>query len=222
MRVFVVNAYEDRKCKYDEERYELFDAVWWEDVEEDQVENYYLRYNAKTALRKKVVACSLSHKKLLQKIINEDLKQVVIIEDDAVIKDWKRLEQLKDVNEFVYIGGDITSPFLKDMKDFKEGGAKDELRDNFVKGINTIDPKTFRIGWTCSYYIPNAEVARMILSNIPNGTKERAIDNEYMALQKKGNITKFLYPAISVLHIEDAKKGFSFSNYKLYDDGSLY
>jgi len=221
MRVFVVNAYEDRKYKYDEERYELFDAVWWEDVEEDEIENYYLRYNAKMDLRKKVVACSMSHKKLLQKIINEDLKQVVIIEDDAVIKDWKRLEQLKDLSDFCYLGGYMSSPYLKDLKTF-EDNDKEEVRHNLIKGINTIDPKTFRIGQTCGYYIPNAEVARMILSNLPNGKKERAIDNEYMALQKKGNITKFLYPAIAVLHIEDAKKGFTFSNNKLYGNQSLY
>jgi GR25 family glycosyltransferase involved in LPS biosynthesis len=224
IRVFVVNAYENRKYKYDEERYELFDATWWSDVTEEQVERYHFRHNAKMEYRKKVVACSLSHKRLLQKIIDEDLKQVVIIEDDAVIENnqWKRLEELKDVNEFCYIGGDITSPLLKDMKKFKEGGEKEEVRHNLIKGINVIDPKLFKIGWTCGYYIPNAEVARMILSNIPNGKKERAIDNEYMALQKKGNITKFIYPAIATLFIKEAKEGFTFSNYKLVDDATLY
>jgi len=221
MKVFVINAYENRKCKYDE-RYHLFPAVWWNDLEDKDVEGYYLRHNAKMELRKKVVACSLSHKNLLQKIINEDLKEVVIIEDDAVIEDWNRLEELKDVNEFCYIGGDITSPFLKDMKEFKEGGGKDDLRDNLIKGINTIDPKVFKIGWTNGYYIPNAEVARMILSNLPHGKKERAIDNEYIALQKKGKINKFIYPAIATLFIKEAKEGFTFSNYKLVDDASLY
>ena len=220
MRVFVINAYENRKCKYDE-RYHLFPAVWWSDLEDKDVEGYYLRHNAKMELRKKVVACSLSHKNLLQKIINEDLKEVVIIEDDAVIEDWNRLEELKDVNEFCYIGGDITSPFLKDMKDFKSND-KEDLRHNLIKGINIIDPKIFRIGQTCGYYIPNADVARMILSNLPNGSKERAIDNEYMALQKKGNIRKFIYPAIATLFIKEAKEGFTYSNYKLYDCQILY
>tara|TARA_R100000734_G_C3319246_1_gene114764 strand:- start:829 stop:1491 length:663 start_codon:yes stop_codon:yes gene_type:complete len=220
MRVFVINAYENRKDKYDE-RYELFPAVWWADVTEEQVENYYLRYNAKIELRKKVVACSMSHKNLLQKIINEDLKEIVIIEDDALIEDWDRLEQLKDVNEFCYVGGYMSSPFLKDLKSFEEND-KEHVRHDLIKGINTIDPKIFRIGQTCGYYIPHAEVARMILSNLPNGKKERAIDNEYMALQKKGNITKFIYPAIATLFIKEAKEGFTFSNHKLYDDQTLY
>ena len=221
MKVFVINAYENRKEKYDK-RYQLYPAVWWQDVKDEELERYHFRHNAKIEYRKKVVACSLSHKRLLQKIINENLKDIIIIEDDAVIEQWDRLQELKDVNEFCYIGGDITSPLLKDMKEFKEGGAKDDVRHDLIKGINVIDPKLFKIGQTAAYYIPNSEVAQMILSNIPHGAKERAIDSEYIALQKKGKITKFLYPAIATLYLPEACEGFTYSNYKLYDDQTLY
>jgi len=221
MKVFVVNAYKDRKEKYDN-RYELYPAVWWENVTEEQVERYHFRHNAKMEYRKKVVACSLSHKNLLQKIINEDLKDIIIIEDDAVIDKWDRLEELENVNEFCYIGGDITSPFLKDMKKFKEDGEKENVRYCCQKGINVIDTDVFKIGQTCGYFIPNKEVAQMILSNIPNGKKERAIDNEYISLQKKGKIEKFIYPAIATLYLPDACQGFTYSTYKLYCDQWLY
>jgi GR25 family glycosyltransferase involved in LPS biosynthesis len=221
MKVFVVNAYEDRKEKYDE-RYELYPAVWWEDVKEEQVERYHFRYNAKMDLRKKVVACSLSHKNLLHKIIDEDLKKVVIIEDDALIDKWERLEELENVNEFCYIGGNIGSPFLKDNNTFTKGGEKENVRYCCQKGINVIDTDVFRIGHTCGYYIPNKEVAQMILSNIPHGKKERAIDVEYIALQKKGKIEKFIYPAISTLYLPDANKGFNYIKYKLYDNQLFY
>ena len=221
MKVFVINAYKDRREKYDE-RYTIFPAIWWEDVTEEQLERYHYRHNAKIPLRKKITACSLSHKRLIQKIIDEDLKEVVIIEDDAVINDFNRLEELKDLNEFCYIGGDVSSPLLKDMKKFINSGEKQEVRESFKKGLIDIDPKIFRIGWNCSYYIPNKEVAEMILSNIPNGKKELSIDGECMKLQKKGNIRKFIYPAIATLNINDAKKGFTFSNYKLYSDNSYY
>tara|TARA_R110000824_G_scaffold26121_2_gene90208 strand:- start:1144 stop:1815 length:672 start_codon:yes stop_codon:yes gene_type:complete len=223
MKVYVINAYEERKDKYHfDERYHLYPAIWWEDVSEEDVESLHFRHNAKEDYRKKVVACSLSHKGMLQKIIDEDLKQVVIIEDDAIIENWKRLEELKDITEFTYIGGDITSPLLKDMKEFKEGGRKEELRYCCQKGINVIDPKEFKIGHCCGYFIPDKTVAQMILSNIPHGKKERAIDNEYIALQKKGKISKFMYPAIATLYLPDAKKGFTYSTYKLYDDQFLY
>ncbi len=220
MRVFVVSAYEDRKYKYDEERYELFPATWWSDVTDEEVERYHFRHNARLEYRKKVVACSLSHKKLLQKIINEDLKKVVIIEDDAMIDKWNRLKELEDINEFCYIGGQINAPLMKDFKKFED--IKDSVRENFCKGINVIDPKEFRLAQTCGYYIPDASVAQMILSNIPHGVKERAIDTEYISLQKKGKITKFIYPAISTLFLKDAKEGFSYSTYKLYDCQILY
>lgn len=221
MRIFVVNAYADRKSKYDD-RYEVFDAVWWEDLNDEDIKDYYLRYNAKIELRKKVVACSLSHKKLLHKIIDEDLKNIVIIEDDAIISDFERLKELEDVKEFCYIGGDITSPLLKDMKDFKSNGIKENIRFCCQKGINKINPKEFKIGQTCGYFIPNAVVAQHILSNIPSNAKERAIDNEYMYLQRRGLINLFMYPAISVLNIEEAKRGFNYSTYKLYDNQEHY
>lgn len=221
MRVFVVNAYPERREKYDE-KYEIYDAVWWEDVTEEEVERYHFRYNAKMELRKKVVACSLSHKRLLQKIIDEDLKNIVIIEDDALIEDFDNLDQLENVNEFCYIGGDITSPFLKDMKKFKEEGEKENVRYCCEKGINKIDKDIFKIGQTCGYYIPNKQVSQMIISNIPHNKKERAIDNEYIHLQKKGKINLFVYPAIATLYLKDACNGFTYSNYKLYDDQSLY
>jgi len=222
MRVFVINAYEDRKEKYDEEKYEIFPAIHWTDVTEEQVAEYHFRHNARLEYRKKVVACSMSHQALLGKIINENLKDVFILEDDAIIEKWDRLKELEGFKEFCYIGGDITSPLLKDMKVFKEDGGKENVRYCCEKGINTIDPKKFKIGQTCGYYIPNKRVAQDILSNIPNNKKERAIDNEYIALQKKGKITKFIYPAIATLYLPDALKGFSYSTYKLYDDQILY
>ena len=220
MRVFVINAYEDRKEKYDEERYELFPAVWWEYVSEEQVAEYHVRHNAKMDYRKKVVACSESHKQLLQKIINEDLKDVFILEDDAIIHKWDRLKELQGCKEFCYIGGQINAPLMKDFKKFED--IKDSVRENFCKGINVIQPEEFRLAHACGYFIPNKRVAQDILSNIPTGKKCRVIDTEYIALQRKGKITKFIYPAIVTLYIPDAKKGFTYSTYKLYDDQWLY
>jgi GR25 family glycosyltransferase involved in LPS biosynthesis len=190
------------------------------DVKDEDVERYHFRHNARLEYRKKVVACSLSHKDLLQKIINEDLKDVFIIEDDAIIEKWDRLKELEGCKEFCYIGGQINAPLMKDFKKFED--IKDSVRDNFCKGINVIDPKEFRLAHTCGYFIPNRRVAQDILSNIPHGKKERAIDTEYIALQKKGKITKFVYPAIVTLYLPDANKGFTYSSHKLLDDQWLY
>ena len=223
VRVFVVNAYKERREKYlENDRYELFPAGWCEDVTEEQVERYHFRHNANMDYRKKVVACSLSHKNLLLKIIKEDLKNIIIMEDDALIEDWMELELLKKegLTDFCYVGGQINAPFMKDFKTFPD--IKESIQDNFSKGVNHIDPKEFRIGQTCGYFIPNADVAQKLLSNIPTCTKERAIDTEYIKLQQKKYIDLFYYPAIVKLYIPDANKGFTYSTYKLLDDQSLY
>ena len=149
MRVFVINAYEDRKEKYDEEKYEIFPAIHWTDVTEEQVEEYHFRHNARLEYRKKVVACSLSHQAVLGKIINENLKDVFILEDDAIIEKWDRLKELEGFKEFCYIGGQINAPLMKDFKKFED--IKDSVRDNFCKGINVIDPKEFRLAHTCGW-----------------------------------------------------------------------
>ena len=53
IRIFVINAYKERQEKYvGNDRYELFPAVWWEDVTEEQVERYHFRHNANMDYRK--------------------------------------------------------------------------------------------------------------------------------------------------------------------------
>ena len=220
MRVFVINAYPDRKEKYlKDKRYELFEAVQWKDVDHRDY-NYSFYHNACDNYMSKVIACSLSHQKLLLQIMQDDLEEVIIIEDDTIL-DFDRLDQLKDINEFCYIGGDLTSPLLKDMRTFKKE-EKIYYQGCLEEGINQIQPDNFKIGQTCGYYIPNPKVAEMILNNIPVRTKEKAIDNEYIYLQRKGLINKFIYPALATLHIPDAKKGFTYSSYKLYDNQLHY
>ena len=221
MNIFVVNAYKDRQTKYlADVRYQLFPAVWWEDVTQDQVDKHHFYHNAKLEYRKKVVACSLSHKKLLLKIIQEDLKNTIIIEDDAIF-DFDRLDELKDLKNFTYLGGEITSKLMKNMKQF-EKEDKQQLISELSVGINKIDHKIFKIGQTCGYFVPNARVAQEILSNIPHGNKEKAIDTELVFLQRKEKITDFIFPPLVKLNVEEAKKGFTYSNYTLASDQEFY
>ena len=58
-------------------------------------------------------------------------------------------------------------------------------------------------------YIPSWKIAKMLIDNIPVNNKEKAIDVELKKLQKKKLINYYHYPAISTLHLEDAKTGFS-------------
>ena len=116
MKVFVINAYPERTNKYDD-RYTMFPAVLAKDVTESDCDKYSFYWNISSKLRNNIVACSMSHKKCLQNIIDNKLNEILIIEDDAVI-DFDRLDELKEYEDFTYIGGDIRPPLLKDDKSF--------------------------------------------------------------------------------------------------------
>ncbi len=219
MNVIVISAYPERRTKYDD-RYEIFEAYTPQDITEEVYDNYYFRYNAKPLYRKKVIACAESHKAVLQKIIDEDLKDTIIIEDDAVL-DFNRLDELKGINQFTYIGGDITSLTLNKSNTFRKE-LKEDIRKSLNKGINIIDIENWRLAHACGYYIPNRTVALLILGSIPVYDKCRAIDKEYMEIQKQGYIKQFIYPAIVTLVEDEAKKGFNYSSYKLHSNQYYY
>jgi len=219
MKIFVISAYPERRTKYDD-RYTIFDAYTPKDITDEIYDKYYFRYNAKPLYRKKVIGCAESHKKVLKIIIEEDLKETIILEDDAIL-DVSRIGELKGMNEFCYIGGDIVALTLNKYNEFRKT-KKEDIRQSLQQGINTIDIENWRLAHACGYYIPNKEVAQQILNSIPNLNKCRAIDVEYMSLQKKRKISKFIYPALVTLDIDEAKKGFNFSQYKLHSNQYYY
>ena len=219
MKTFVISAYPERRKKYDD-RYTIFEAYTPKDITDEIYDNYYFRYNAKPLYRKKVISCAESHKKVLKIIIEEDLKETIILEDDAIL-DFSRIEELKGINEFCYIGGDIVALTLNKYNEFRKT-KKEDIRKSLQTGINTIDIENWRLAHCCGYYIPNKEVALQILNSIPNLNKCRAIDKEYMLLQEKRIISKFIYPALVTLQMDEAKQGFNFSQYKLHSNQYYY
>ena len=214
MNILVVSAYEDRREKYTDE-YEIISGVWWEDIQELDLKPYHFYWNAKDSHKKKVVACSKSHKKAIQYIIDNDLKNTIIIEDDAIV-DLSRLEELKGYDEFVYVGGDMRPPLIKDDKTFD----KSMIIKNV--GKNVIDTDKFRILGCFGYFIPNKQVATMIINSIPCNNKERAIDVEFTKLQKKGLIKYYHYPPLGTLYMPEALKGFNSKAMKLSSNFSHY
>jgi GR25 family glycosyltransferase involved in LPS biosynthesis len=230
MKIFVINAYADRTSKYDE-NYEMFPAYWWEDIDDEKTDMFSFRWNCKSELRKKICACTLSHLEMIKKIVLEDLKEIVICEDDCMIDDIELLKEtihLLPKDELTYLGGQINSPLVKDYRMFEKTLKRyviDKIK-NDNKLIHTIDVESFRITHCCCYYIPNKQVAQNILDSIQeiySGTRKmRAIDVAFHELQKRKIITKFVFPAQGILHIPDAKKGYTYSTYKLTDNQKEY
>tara|TARA_R110002126_G_scaffold60278_1_gene157140 strand:+ start:3293 stop:4687 length:1395 start_codon:yes stop_codon:yes gene_type:complete len=219
-RVFVINAYPDRRAKYDS-RYTMFKAHWWEDISDETIDKYHFRYNCKKPLRQKIAACSESHRALLQHIVDNKLKKTIIIEDDAVV-DFDRIKLLDKMKDICYIGGQMNTVNVKDYGKLN----KQECINKFVEGdFQTIDVNKFRITHNMGYYIPRWEQAAEILSLMPKAEKFRAIDVEFYYLQRLHKIRKFVYPAIATLNLVEAKKGFTYNNctsYKLHDNQLNY
>lgn len=214
MSIFVINAYEERTQKYDE-RYTLFPATLAKNVTDEDMHNYAFIHSTKDKLKRNICACSLSHKRLLKKIIDDKLNKVIVIEDDAVI-DFSRIDELNNCIDFTFIGGEINPPkFTKEFTNFNKHNIK------HINGLNKIKPEEFIILGTHGYYIPTYEVAEKILHNLPFNNKDKAIDLEYKKLQKAQIIQSYVYPAISYLIPEEANKGFSAERYK-FDDRRIY
>ena len=96
-KVYVINAYPDRRKKYDS-RYKMFKAYRWEEMCDDIVSKYHFRHNCNSDLRKKIVACSESHKELLRKIVKNKENKCIILEDDVLL-DFDRLNEIKNMKK---------------------------------------------------------------------------------------------------------------------------
>ena len=93
MRYFVLNAYDDRSEKYKhDDRYELIKPTHYKDISVDVMDEYYFKLFPKEDFKRKVISCAEGHKSLLKKIIDEDLKDVVMQLDKKLSKEEKEFE----------------------------------------------------------------------------------------------------------------------------------
>jgi hypothetical protein len=226
--VFVLNCptekYKSRLHKYDN-RYNIFEGTTPDEITDEEIKQYSFYWNANPDYRRAVISCRKTHLKMLDHIIENNLRNVVVLEDDTIIDDFDKLKNLENFHSFCYLGGKLgwkikSKDGKNDMKDFKNRRHK-EITENLKKGINEIGIENcWRISQTCGYFIPDKKEAMrikiLVEDYIPNNFfRKKAIDTEFILLQKEKKIKWMFYPAIAVLHLEDAKKGFTGSNYQI-------
>jgi GR25 family glycosyltransferase involved in LPS biosynthesis len=216
--IFVITIDNDRFKKYEYDKiYKKWNGCIGKNLTNEFVDNTYITmWNANRIHKHNVAGCCESHLNLMKHIIDNNINKSIILEDDSIL-DISRLEELNNINDFCYIGGRFQPPKLSDKLNID--------KSLFIKGLNTIDPNIFTITGSHGYYFPNVDITRKIYNNIINKTKRRAIDSECRILQKKKIINYFIYPAISILHLEHARNGFTYNNnskYKLIDNNYNY
>tara|TARA_R110001592_G_scaffold160185_1_gene392241 strand:- start:5459 stop:6091 length:633 start_codon:yes stop_codon:yes gene_type:complete len=166
---FVINLKDstDRWEKYKETPYIRWNACSRNDVDVDTKWKMVSMYNYPIEKHLGRCACYLSHKKLLEHIVENQLNDVLILEDDAVKCDDIPTDY--SIEGITYLGG-----FAHHKK--MTNNEKISL-DNMGKGI--FKKGDFRILMTMSYIVPRWEIAEIILNFFNHKDRLRAIDIMY-------------------------------------------
>ena len=112
------------------------------------------------------VGCFLSHLRMLEDIVEKDLKNVVIVEDDALqVNDLPSLKDLPN-DSITYLGGYIANKKITD---------KTKFEIDHSEGLNVLEDK-YRMLTTLAYFVPNAKIAKNIVDKLKSLKRWRAID----------------------------------------------
>lgn len=162
-------------------------AVVGKDAPQQFKDRFQFRYNTGESKALGHIGCFGSHIKALNKIVKENLKNVLVLEDDS--SDITKLPTgLKDYPHAVYLGGWIVKPKIKDIR-------SPVNKNNFHKGINKIDYDKFRVLSTRAYFVPNKEEAKRMLDIINKAPKLKNVD---IFFSNNEMIKYFYYPAVSL------------------------
>ena len=166
MKVFYINldTATKRRIKFEGKGYERFRAIPREEVPEFIDKKVHSMYNFPRDGHLGRCGCFLSHTKLLEKIVDEGLEDVLILEDDAVQVNPIPIDYPRD--SIVHIGGFIWNKLMMNQE-------KPQIEHKV--GIN-VCPENYRVLGTIAYIIPTPEVALNILNRIYSSKRYRAID----------------------------------------------
>lgn len=203
MKIFVLSLKNETGEKRRSKLNYPHDVVWGTCNLDDVPEEFKIKvrksipYNTidKNLLLRRRSCPQYSYLKILQKIVDENIHNVIICEDDAILKDdivLKDLEKL-NINSPVLLNSKLHHPksYAKD-KDFSADNIK------FKEGLNEINYNEYR--WSCCacIYYPTPESAKYIIDYIDKTNNLTYFD---LQLSKKKVIKYLYYP--SVFYIND-------------------
>ena len=144
-------------------------------------------HSSKEKCRKGKTGCFDSYYRLFKKIYDEKISNVIIAEDDCLLKElpdgsiyWKTLP-----DKPCYLNGKFIN--AKDWKTTNEFEKKE--------GLNEIDYDNYRIIGTWGMYFPKYTDVKPIIDFIENSKRLRAID---IMLAKHKLIKHYLYPSVLI------------------------
>lgn len=171
MRFFMISNPKSKRYKDIKDDVEIFNGLWFDDDLSQYYKDYNIPYNIKEHRKNSNIALSQNHISLLNKIIDEDLFDTVILEDDVIysVKDIENKLQLLNmlpnaIDSILYLGGIFWGKLIKD-KNIK---INDEDK---VEGLHMVKDY-FTILGTQGYYIKTPQIAQKILLAMRPGRAE--------------------------------------------------
>ena len=203
-----------------------YEVVWGNDtldnVSSHIKNNWGIKYNQPDINAYRGYICHFdSYYKILKKIVDEKIDDVVICEDDAFIKAQLNMPHSKDLG----LGNCYDTPIhLNAMLHHPTTWMKDNKKyhDNYIlhhviafeDGLNEIDYSAYRWSGTACIYYPNYKSAQTIIDYIDNcKTKFTPLD---LFLSKHKLIKYLCYP--SLFYVDDNNITQNKSSHGYYDN----
>ena len=185
--------------------------------------NYKFMPSANLRTKLPRIACSEGHFNMLRKIVKEKLTNVFILEDDSLIdynKINKFLEESKDIEGLIYVGGAFNYSKVKDWS-YRQPHISKYMEGRPKEGFNIVTKDIWVCG-TFGYFIKDYTIAKYILGNCRGGTGKYLSSLTDVMFNKIKNIDRYYYyPSLvecridtnSNISINDPHYGKSFKNY---------
>jgi hypothetical protein len=167
---------------------------YWKDDERllDKLPEYKFMPNTKLETKLPVVACFEGHINIWKRIIDEDLKDVLVVEDDSDIDYDAYYEFLKNdkPDGLIYLGGRFDYPKIKDWTDSRQE-IQNYMKGKSVSGFNQVTDD-FIITGAHGYFIKDKSIAEKMLQGC-KGKTGKYKSNLLDVCIAKININKYYY-----------------------------
>lgn len=170
---------------------------YWKDNPKllDMLHEFKFMPSTKLQNKLPVMACSKGHINMIQRIVDEDLQDVLIVEDDSVI-DYDKFNEFLKLDKphgLIYLGGKFDYPKIKDWD--KERSIETYMKGKSIDGFNQVGDD-FIITGTFGYYIQNKDIAQQILNTCKGKTGKYKSNLTDVMLSKTDIHKYYYYPSI--------------------------
>ena len=170
-----------------------------ENVPEEFIKKMNKMYNISDNLFKAKVCQFYGYYQILKKIVSEEIDNVIICEDDAILKDTSSIIDPFKTDDILLLNSILHHPtsWKKNTKKYHHDNIL-PLINNFKEGINEIDYDKFK--WSCCacIYYPTHQKCLELINEIDNSKKITTFD---LWLSKHKIVKNLIYP--SVFKIQD-------------------